>query len=43
MDEKEYCVIFCLDNSGSMSATSEMMGKVALNHGLTKEEYEMLK
>lgn len=36
-------VIFCIDNSGSMSSTSEIKGKVNFKHGISAEEYEMLK
>jgi len=35
--------IFCIDNSGSMSVTSEVKGKHDIKHGLSAEEYEMLK
>lgn len=35
--------MFCIDNSGSMSTTTEIEGKVELRHGLSEEEYEMLK
>jgi len=35
--------IFCIDNSGSMSVTTEVKGKHDLKHGLSEEEYEMLK
>jgi len=35
--------VFCVDNSGSMSATVEVEGKMKFKHGISKEEYEMLK
>jgi len=35
--------IFCIDNSGSMSVTQEIKGKHDFKHGLSEEEYEMLK
>jgi len=35
--------IFCIDNSGSMSVTTEVKGKHDIKHGLSAEEYEMLK
>lgn len=35
--------VFCIDNSGSMSVTQEVQGKHDLKHGLSAEEYEMLK
>ena len=33
----------CVDNSGSMSITTEIKGKMNLKHGLTDDEYKMLK
>lgn len=36
-------IIFCIDNSGSMSSSTQIQGKVNLKHGLSKEEYNMLK
>ncbi|KRX07681.1 hypothetical protein PPERSA_11230 [Pseudocohnilembus persalinus] len=43
-EEEDTSIIFCLDNSGSMSVTSEVKGKkINLKHGLTQEEYDMLK
>lgn len=36
-------LIFCIDNSGSMSSSTEVKGKINLKHGMTPEEYEMLK
>ena len=41
--EKDITVIFCIDTSGSMSITTEIEGKHDLKHGLSAEEYEMLK
>lgn len=45
MEDKsnETSLIFCIDNSGSMSITTEVEGKLNLKHSLTAEEYEMLK
>lgn len=41
---EDYSIIFCIDNSGSMSVTTEVKGqKLNLKHGITAEEYEMLK
>jgi len=39
----EQSVVFCLDTSGSMSTTTQIEGKINLKHGITAEEYEMLK
>lgn len=39
-------IVFCIDNSGSMSTTSEVKGihnNKNLKHGLSEEEYKMLK
>ena len=36
-------MVFCIDNSGSMSSTSEVKGKINFKHGLSQEEYDMLK
>ena len=36
-------LIFCIDLSGSMSSTVEVPGKIEFKHGLTEEEYKMLK
>lgn len=41
--ETDSTVIFCIDISGSMNATSEIAGKVELKFGLSLEEIEMLK
>lgn len=41
--ESEISIILCIDNSGSMSITSEVKGKMNLKHGLTEDEYKMLK
>jgi hypothetical protein len=36
-------IVFCVDNSGSMSATTEIKGNINLKHGISDEELEMLK
>lgn len=36
-------VIMCIDNSGSMASTSEVQGVINFKHGITEEEYNMLK
>ncbi|CAM6004653.1 unnamed protein product [Sphagnum balticum] len=36
-------VVFCIDASGSMNTTTEVVGKVDLKFGLSEEEIEMLK
>lgn len=44
--QNEYCdssIIFCIDTSGSMSSTVEIKGIVNFKHGISAEEYEMLK
>lgn len=41
--QKDVSIIFCIDNSGSMNTTQEIEGKVNLKHGITEEEYNMLK
>mmetsp|Transcript_11619 Transcript_11619/g.13388 ORF Transcript_11619/g.13388 Transcript_11619/m.13388 type:complete len:764 (+) Transcript_11619:18-2309(+) len=41
--DQEISVIFCIDYSGSMCVTSEIKLKDELKHGLSAEEYEMLK
>lgn len=42
-ENQDISVIFCIDYSGSMCVTSEIKLKEELKHGLSKEEYEMLK
>jgi len=41
--DQDISVIFCIDFSGSMCVTSEIKVKEQLKHGLSAEEYEMLK
>ena len=41
--ESDISIILCIDNSGSMSITTEVKGKMNLKHGLTDDEYKMLK
>jgi hypothetical protein len=41
--EVDNSVVFCIDTSGSMSSTVEIKGKVNFRHGISAEEYEMLK
>lgn len=43
MEDAENSIVFCIDNSGSMSTTVEIKGKVNFKHGISNEEYEMLK
>lgn len=43
MKNEDNAIVFCIDNSGSMSTTTEVEGKINLKHGLTEEEYEMFK
>lgn len=42
-EENDISIILCVDNSGSMSITTEVKGQINLKHGLTQEEYNMLK
>lgn len=41
--ESDISIILCVDNSGSMSITTEVNEKMNLKHGLTEEEFKMLK
>lgn len=41
--DQDISVIFCIDFSGSMCVTTEIKLKEELKHGLSQEEYEMLK
>ena len=41
--DQDISVIFCIDFSGSMCVSSEIQVKDELRHGLSAEEYEMLK
>ncbi|CAD8201363.1 unnamed protein product [Paramecium octaurelia] len=43
IEDADNSIIFCIDNSGSMSSTVEIKGKVNFKHGISAEEYEMLK
>jgi len=42
-NDEDISVIFCIDNSGSMSVTTEIQGKHDIQHGLSEEEYNTLK
>ena len=41
--DSDISIVLCVDNSGSMSITSEVKGNMNLKHGLTEDEYKMLK
>lgn len=41
--DNDSTMIFCIDVSGSMNSTSDIVGKVDLKFGLSQEEIEMLK
>lgn len=41
--QKDISIILCIDISGSMNVTQEIEGKVNLKHGITEDEYNMLK
>ncbi|CAK83958.1 unnamed protein product (macronuclear) [Paramecium tetraurelia] len=43
IEDADNSIIFCIDNSGSMSSTVEIKGKINFKHGISAEEYEMLK
>ncbi|CAD8172076.1 unnamed protein product [Paramecium pentaurelia] len=43
IEDGENSIVFCIDNSGSMSSTVEIKGKINFKHGISPEEYEMLK
>lgn len=41
--DSDISIILCVDNSGSMSITTAVKCKMNLKHGLTEDEYKMLK
>ena len=43
VEDTDSSIIFCIDTSGSMSSTVEIKGKANFKHGISSEEYEMLK
>lgn len=41
--ESDISVVFCIDNSGSMSVTQQIKGKFEFKHSFSAEEMDMLK